>query len=133
MPKTPIPPRKKYIADPTQRPTVQYTDPIIAIPKNPFRAKYIQENIRLRVENEVARREQEAKNAYQHAKSLADKRASFREGVAAGYLKGLEAQIKNHHPGAPKDLKKREHNQRGYEHRVAKRARCLEANSRTNL
>lgn len=134
VPKTPIPPRKRYITDPGLRPTVQYTDPIYPVPKNPFRAKYIQENIRLRVELEAANREREARSAFHRAKQIVEVRASFREGVAAGYLKGAEAQLRalrdypigqkilpNFPPG--KQEKTKTHNQRGYEQRVAKRAR----------
>jgi hypothetical protein len=134
VPKTPVP-RKRYITDPNNRPTVLYTEPIVVPPKNAFRAGYVKENIRLRVELESIRREQEAKGDYQHAKHLAESRASFREGVAAGYLKGakdqLDAlsrqQVTLQKSKQQKPKKKVHHNQRGYEQRLAKKARREEA------
>jgi hypothetical protein len=132
VPKTPVPPRRRYIADPSLRPTVQYTDPIAQVPKNAFRAGYIKENIRLRVELEVANREREARSAFHRAKHLAESQARFREGVAAGYLKGAEASLDalKRCKILQESEKKREraqHNQRGYEKRLAKKARREEA------
>jgi hypothetical protein len=134
VPKTPIPPRKRYIEDKSQRPTVQYTEPIPCVPKNPFRAKYIQENIRLRVELEVAKREREARSAFQRAKQLAECNARFREGVAAGYIKGAEAQLETLRRSnlIKKVAEKKAHNQRGFEKRIAKRARREQAETKVS-
>lgn len=125
VPKTPAPPRRKYVADPSQRPTVQYTDPILHVPKNAFRAQYIQENIRLRVELEVAKRERDARSAYYQAKHIAEAKAKFREGVAAGYIKGAEAQLDTLRRCSivQADAKRKKHNQEGYENRLAKKAK----------
>ena len=121
VPKTPAPPLKKQKSDPPPRPTVKYTEPLPVVPRNPFRAKYIQENISLRVELEVLKRLNEAQANYVSSKHAVESRAAFKEGVAAGLVKAATTQLNNSAQTQQLTLRK-EHNKKGFERRAAKRA-----------
>jgi hypothetical protein len=121
VPKTPAPPLKKQKPAPPPRPTVQYTEALPVLPKNPFRAKYIQENIALRVELEVLKRLNEAQASYTSNKHAIESRAAFKEGVAAGLVKAATVQLGTTSQFQQTALKKA-HNKKGFERRAAKRA-----------